>query len=147
METTPTQTELDLKEVEKNVAAYLKLQEEKAVIDTQMRAFKKNIFAYAIANKDKFTGNKLKLETGELKLGTKTVIHHNKKFDLLRFFRKFPAMISWEFKVAPMKALFAQPQTLKVLKGFGLRMEKISAEDRFEIKTLNASDEDETSQS
>jgi hypothetical protein len=125
METIVTKEAIDLKEAEDNLQNYLKLQTQKAAIAVSMKAYESKL-------KDFFTNNEnlhndkghLILTAGELYNSNKTVVKYPKRFSVVKFIQKFPALIKWEFSVSGMKVFFKNEKELPKLKAFGLKLKE-----------------------
>jgi hypothetical protein len=122
---TTTKEQIDLKEAESNLEKFLQLQTQKAAIDASMKAYKESLKAFAERNELMIDekGN-LNLTAGYLHFGKKTFVKFPKKFSIVKFLQKFPALIDWKFKTAPVKAHFENEKTKKQMAAFGLKLDE-----------------------
>jgi hypothetical protein len=125
MTETITKEAIDLKEAEQNLQNYLNLQTQKAAISSSMKAYEGKL-------KDFFTNNKnlhndkghLILTVGELYNSNKTVVKYPKRFSVVKFIQKFPALIKWEFSVSGVKLFFKNEKEVAKIKAFGLKLKE-----------------------
>jgi hypothetical protein len=139
MSKTNNTTTLEIKIANGNMREYLKLQAEKAVIDSKMKAHKALLLEYAEKNRDFVDGdNNLHLEEGYLHFGNKSVVKTSPKFDLLRFVKFFPELLKREFKVSAIKAILADARGKQKLQPHGISIVEV---EEFSIVPKKKSDE------
>jgi hypothetical protein len=128
---TMTRDKIDLQEAENNLKQFLSLQTQKAAIDTNMKAYKEALKDFADRNKSLIDGKgNLNLISGYLHFGKKTVVKFPKRFNLLKFVQKFPALIKWEFRTQSVREHFQNEKTQKQMHAFKL---KLTDEPTFDI--------------